>query len=100
MKRYLFILLLLTSCSDTLSPDHCRSLGVDVANNATQTGIIVEEHKADINTVKAKCRRPFSYIEGCAVPVAEHEYVLWYIDDAKVRDHERCHALYEEKKHI
>ena len=101
MKKLILLAILLTGCSESMSPDHCKMLGVNVSDNDTITGRIIEENVInDVDTVRAKCMRPFSDIKGCAIPVYESEYVLWYIDDARIRDHERCHALYEEKRHL
>ena len=100
MKK-LLVLLLLVGCSESMSPDHCRIVGVDVDDNDTVTGRIIEENVTDQATVTKQCRRPFQRVPegGCIVPIAPNEYIIWRIDDAKVRDHERCHALYEQRLH-
>ena len=79
-----------------LSPYECRTVGVDVPGGAQQTGTIVSEHTGTPAEVKARCKKPFTNDDkGCAIPVNEHQYILWYVNDPGARDHERCHALYE-----
>lgn len=91
---------LLIGCSESLSPERCRYLGVNVQDDDTVTGLIIEENVSDQRTVQARCKSPFQYREGCAIPVGPNEYIVWRIDDPKVRDHEKCHALYEERRHL
>lgn len=105
MKHILFIigiLLVLISCSmkpEDYTPEYCRSLGVNVLDYDTITGIIIEENQSYIDKVSTVCQSPFEMKHGCAIPVNEHEYVLWYTY-GEVLDHERCHAYYETKEHI
>ena len=93
--RYLLILLL-AGCSVT--PEYCRSWGVDVHDDDTITGEIVEEHIAHWRTVQARCQGVS--IHGCAIPLGEHRWLIWRIDDTGVASHELCHAAYEEAGHI
>ena len=99
-------LLLLAGCGgmDVPLPERCQQVGVAVADNDTITGTILEDHKLrrdEMQRVKDMCRVPFREKDffGCAIPVNEHEYIIWYLDYPEVRDEERCHALYEEKRH-
>lgn len=91
--------MLLTACSGVPLPERCREVGVSLAGNDTVTGVIVEEHTGTLEEVSIACRSPFKPKYGCPIPVSEHEYDIWYVDIPEVRDHERCHALYEEWNH-
>ena len=76
MKQLLLILilLLLTGCdAGAPFPTRCRELGVDVPDNAKQTGRIVRE--IQVENANVECLRPFANPED--------------------KIHERCHALYE-----
>lgn len=75
-------------------------MGVAVEDNDTITGQIIKENIAEQKVVQAKCQSPFTYKEGCALAVGSNSYIIWRIDDPVVRDHEKCHALYEEGRHI
>jgi hypothetical protein len=100
--RYLVLLLLLAGCDiDTPLPRHCVEVGVAVDDHARITGTIEEEHMGKLDDVRNVCQDTLTQDKyGCALAVAPGEYVLWYVDDPNIRDHERCHALYEEKKHV
>ena len=91
------MLLALAGCDfDTPLPQRCDELGVAVGPDDQITGKIVAEHVADLDTVRARCQDTLTKEKfGCAIPVNEGEYVLWYVDDPNIRDHERCHGLYE-----
>ena len=92
------IVVLLAGCA--LTPYECRTVGVDVPDSAEKTGTIVSEQTGTPAEVKAKCMKPFTNDDkGCAIPVGEHQYKLWYIADGNIRDHERCHAKFETKAH-
>lgn len=99
--RWLLVLLILAGCDsfDTPLPERCRAVGVAVQDSDIITGSIVSENVADLETVSIQCASPFKPKSGCAIPVNDGEYVLWFIDDPAIRDHERCHSLYEERKH-
>jgi len=98
--RYLVLLLLLAGCDiNTPLPNRCLIVGVAVDDDAKITGTIENEHAVLYEIVKKQCQKPFTNDDmGCALAVAPQTYVLWYVDDPDIRDHERCHALYEEKK--
>ena len=98
--RWLLPLLLLTGCGmDVPFPERCQRVGVAVADNDTITGTIITEHTGTVEKVSIECRSPFKPKYGCAIPINDGEYVLWYVDTPENRDHERCHALYEEPRH-
>ena len=97
--KYLALLLtiFLLGCDfDTPLPDRCTELGVNVPHGSAVTGKIISEHMADLDTVRVRCQDSLTQEKyGCTIAVNVREYVLWYVDDSNVRDHERCHALYE-----
>lgn len=93
------LVLLLTGCSSVPLPSRCHEVGVAVDANDTVTGVILEEHIGTVTEVSVQCHSPFKLLAGCAIAVAPGYYILWYIDRPEERDHERCHALFEEKRH-
>lgn len=97
--RWILPLLLLAGCSDVPLPERCQAVGVAVAYDDTVTGRIVDENTGTLGQVSIQCGSPFKDKYGCAIPINEHDYILWYVDEPEERDHERCHALYEEKNH-
>lgn len=109
MIKWLMIVLLLTSCATTGgspdSPARCRDLGVDVKDSDTITGAIEQEHwTSDQMEIRKMCRVPFNPDRrGCTLVVgldgSRGIYDIWYMDDYS-RRHERCHALYEEWRHV
>lgn len=93
-----FMSLLLTSILILTppSPSLCRAVGVDVAAQAEVTGEIVEYNIAPPSKVRGRC---YGNDKGCAIPVMDNQWVIWTIDDTRVRTHEECHALYQVGKH-
>ena len=98
----LLLLLLLAGCGDfnVPFPQRCQEVGVDVAPDDKVTGTILNENVAKLDVVRKNCQDTLTQEKyGCYIPTAPGEYVLWYVDDPYRQDHERCHALYEEKRH-
>ena len=89
-------LLLLTACATP--QERCYQYGVQVEPGAPVTGSIIEERQGTAEQVKARCGKPFDTCYGCAIALAPGRYRIWYTDDYS-REHERCHALYEENHH-
>jgi len=115
VAMFLVLLLIVTSCNDKepLTPFQCRVTGVVVRDDDTITGQVANEtgyHK--LSEVKAACQQPFnSHIYGCAVPIAPGLYnIHYYLSPGSFNqlpsnynnyvNHERCHAYYEERKHL
>ena len=72
-----------------------------VGDQDTITGTILNENIADLQTVRNHCQDSLTQRKyGCTIAVSPGEYVIWFVDRPNVRDHERCHALYEEWEHI
>lgn len=81
-----------------VTPNECRTLGVNVSDSDSMTGIILEEALMDERSVRAACQSPFQVKYGCTIAVNEGEYVIIGVDNFAIR-HERCHALFEEWEH-
>lgn len=100
--KYLAIILtlLLTGCDfDVPLPARCVELGVAVAPDDRPSGLVIEENTGSIMEVRRACQDTLTQRKrACSIPVAEHEYVIWYVEGETLnRDHERCHSLYEQK---
>ena len=93
----LLLLVVITGCSyDIPRPERCRAVGVTVPDNAPISGEIVREKVGTLDAVRKHCQNYLIQDKyGCSIPIGEHQYVLWFVDDPKYQDHERCHALYE-----
>jgi hypothetical protein len=106
------ILVTVASCDDSepLTPFQCRVTGVAVEDGDTVTGTIVEElYYADGLQSRAACFKPFQKDNfGCVIALNEGEYRVVYTSSShfrrtpyvNARNHERCHAYYEEWKHL
>lgn len=106
-------LLLLIACTEAvqpLTPFQCRVTGVAVEDGDTVTGFVSKEmHLRTTQEVRATCMAPFAVdIFGCAIAINTHEYIVvhkssWnnrairYLTD---KNHEYCHAFYEEGRHM
>jgi hypothetical protein len=89
---------------DTPLPTRCRDVGVHVVDGDVISGTILQENVVEDTPagralVAQECW-PLKNKIGCSIPVGYSSYVIWYIDHPAVRDHERCHALYEQPRHI
>lgn len=93
--RYIYGATISFLCSCTLTPEYCRSLGVDVPDGSLITGRVVAEHISDSKTIHLECGA-----KACAKQVAIDEWVIWSIDDDILRQHEYCHASYQTVKHL
>jgi hypothetical protein len=75
-------------CACSLTPEYCRSLGVDVPDGAVQTGVVTEYDHCE----------PCAGNDGCAKQVGVDKWEV-YSCGYWVRQHEFCHALYQRMKH-
>lgn len=112
MNNLLLILLcvFLFACASTdsgssiPSPSECQAAGVVVDNDDTVTGVIYEELQGEQTWVMARCQSPFKKKDGCTrvhniTDDGYGVYTIFYVHDL-ARKHERCHALYEEWRHV
>jgi len=98
MKQLLWLVIFLVGCDLNVPlPSRCQKVGVNVPDGAKITGKIDHEAVKGLNEVRILCQDRLTQEKyGCAVAVNEGEYVLYYIAHRPdIRDHERCHALYE-----
>lgn len=112
---FFIAVLLLAGCEEDkspLTPFQCRVNGVMVEDDDTVTGIITREaYFQTVSEVAAACLRPFSQDSyGCTIalnPGPPGEYMIVYYPMAGMpinyqtpKQHERCHAYYEEWRHM
>lgn len=94
------LLAFMVSTAAPPTPTECRSLNVAVADTDSITGSVIEQNVVDIKMVRIMCHRPYEgECEGCLLAAGPHEYIIW-ASDAEALAHERCHALYEEPRHV
>lgn len=114
--RYLFLILLLTSCAidpaiyDGMTPADARAYGVDVPDGTPITGTIVEATVGTYGTLEKSCnpqhKLVFAY-PSCIVPIEgpyiwpsySHRYRIFMTDKKCLGPHEAAHALYELDHH-
>jgi len=77
------------------SPALCRDFGVDVPDGTPVTGEILEYHIVHPTEIRGKC----AGFASCAWPVMDNLYVIYVVDEAGLRVHEECHALYQVREH-
>jgi hypothetical protein len=95
------LLVVLSGCSahpmlSAPSPALCRSVGVDVADGATVDGEIIEYHIVHPSEIRRYCA---GNRRGCTWAIMDNQYAVYTIDDAVVRTHEECHAVFQEWQH-
>lgn len=112
----ILLILLLASCSHfrvsdeqlaSLTPQECRSYGVNVQDDDQISGTIVHHEFGTLAKMERKCLDGHSHtiqIHGCAkaanvpmkiFPSITGEYEVYYSDALCISRHEACHALYE-----
>jgi len=117
MKQVLasiLVLMFILSCDfdkppKPLSPFQCRVTGVAVQDGDTVSGTIIEAVSyTTIAEVQAACQSPFEYKAGCTIALSDKTYKVVYIRTFAgssplyntPKNHEYCHAYYEEWEHI
>ena len=82
------------------SPKECRTLGVKVSNDAIVTGEIVEASVVDEEGIKMYCMESeIGTTIGCTMKYGPHKYKIYYTNEVWVKNHEACHAAYEQADH-
>lgn len=111
------VFMLLTGCATNPSvvdnleklatPENCFWHGVDIPNDAAQTGKILIKNEpfsmwGDLAAVERECGEQYpTPIGGCVkainsndFPAPDHQYEIVFMDQCSAM-HEACHALYE-----
>lgn len=107
----LLLTLVLVGCAEDygpLTPLQCREVGVAVEDGDKPTGRIVDFREVQtVEDAMRECQKPFQRVYGCTLALgfyAGHdprgEYRIVYIPSKFVREHEECHAYYEEGRHV
>ena len=82
------------------SPDECWALGVKTNRDAVVTGTIVEARVVDAAGIQKYCMESkVGTTIGCTMKYAPHTYKIYYYNEVWVKNHEACHAYYEEADH-
>lgn len=82
------------------SPTECWNLGVKVSTDAVVTGIILEAKVVDAAGIRQYCMEStIGTTIGCTMKYGPHRYKIYYYNEVWVKNHEACHAYYEQPHH-
>ena len=82
------------------SPDECWSLGVKISRDAVVTGQIMVARVVDRESIQKYCMESKNFtILGCTMNYGPHRYKIYYFNEVWIKNHEACHAFYEQPKH-